>query len=373
MPICCVLLDGPRLNSWPSITQRNNVVQRIIEAKGAAPRQSAAADRPGSAGASVHYVRIDESSAGQRLDNFLIKLLKGVPKSHVHRVIRCGEVRVNQGRAAADTRLALGDKIRVPPVRVAATGDPLAVPPRGFDILFEDEHLIAIDKPAGVAVHGGSGVSYGVIEQLRRARPDERFLELVHRLDKETSGVLLVARKRASLIRLQDQFRLRDRCVSKTYLALVAGAWPEKLKVIDVALLKTLNAQGERRVRVVDAEHDEARRSITLVKVQRRFAGFTLLEVSLKTGRTHQIRVHLANAGHAIVGDSKYGNFDLNKALARGAGWPGVAEQGGASRYAGMFLHACKLRVVHPASAEPLELASPLPSECEAFLETLAP
>ncbi len=349
------------------------MVQRIIEAKGAAPRQSATSDRPRTAGAAVHYVRIDEGSAGQRLDNFLIKLLKGVPKSHVYRVIRSGEVRVNQGRAAADTRLALDDKIRVPPVRIAATGDPQAVPPRDFAILFEDEHLIAIDKPAGVAVHGGSGVSYGVIEQLRRARPAERFLELVHRLDKETSGVLLVARKRASLVALQDQFRERDKGVAKTYLALVKGAWPDKLKVIDVALLKTLNAQGERRVRVVDADHDEARRSITLVKVQRRFAGFTLLEVSLKTGRTHQIRVHLANAGHAIVGDSKYGDFDLNKALARGTGCAGVAGRSSASRFEGMFLHAARLRVVHPASGEPLELASPLPAECVAFLECLEP
>ncbi len=349
------------------------MVQRIIGVKGAAPRSAPAAAGPKAAGPSVHYVRIDEGSAGQRLDNFLIKLLKGVPKSHVHRVIRSGEVRVNQGRAAADTRLALDDKIRVPPVRVAATGDPQAVPPREFAILFEDEHLIAIDKPAGVAVHGGSGVSYGVIEQLRRARPAERFLELVHRLDKETSGVLLVARKRASLLGLQDQFRLRDKGVAKTYLALVAGAWPDKLKVIDVALLKTLNAQGERRVRVVDADHDEARRSITLVKVQRRFAGFTLLEVSLKTGRTHQIRVHLANAGHAIVGDSKYGDFEMNKALARGTGWPGVAGRGAAARFEGMFLHALQLRVVHPASGAPLELASPLPAECAAFLETLEP
>ena len=377
------------------------MVQRIIGAKRAAPRRSAPAAKPEAPGASVHYVQVDEGSAGQRLDNFLIKRLKGVPKSHVHRVIRSGEVRVNQGRAAADTRLAIGDKIRVPPVRVAATGDPLAVPPREFAVIFEDAHLIAIDKPAGVAVHGGSGVSYGVIEQLRRARPGEKFLELVHRLDKETSGVLLVARKRASLLHLQDQLRLRDKGVAKTYLALVLGAWPEKLKVIDVALLKTLNAEGERRVRVVDADHADARRSITLVKVRRRFAGFTRLEVSIKTGRTHQIRVHLADAGYPIVGDSKYGNFDLNKALARGTAWPGVVAPRGkgesasrgagevasrgageiasrgaaesAARFGGMFLHAAKLRVAHPASGEPLELASPLPAECEAFLETLAP
>jgi 23S rRNA pseudouridine955/2504/2580 synthase len=233
-----------------------------------------------------------------------------------------------------------------------------------------------------VAVHGGSGVSYGVIEQLRRARQNEKFLELVHRLDKETSGVLLVARKRASLVNLQDQLRLRDKGVAKTYFALVAGAWPDNLKVIDVALLKTLDAQGERRVRVVDADHADARRSISLVKVRRRFAAFTLLEVSIKTGRTHQIRVHLADAGYPIVGDSKYGNFELNKALARGTSWPGVlAPRESASRdtgetaarFHGMFLHAAKLRVAHPASGEPLELSSPLPAECEAFLETLAP
>jgi 23S rRNA pseudouridine955/2504/2580 synthase len=359
------------------------VVQRIIGAKGAAPRRFALAAKPDAAGASVHYVQVDDSCAGQRLDNFLIKRLKGVPKSHVHRVIRSGEVRVNQGRAAADTRLVLGDRIRVPPVRIAATGDPAAVPPREFALLFEDAHLLAIDKPAGVAVHGGSGVSYGVIEQLRRARPNEKFLELVHRLDKETSGVLLVARKRASLLNLQDQLRQRDKGVAKTYLALVLGAWPENLKVIDVALLKTLDAQGERRVRVVDADHADARRSITLVKVRRRFAGFTLLEVSIKTGRTHQIRVHLADAGFPIVGDSKYGNFDSNKALARGTPWPGVrAPRASASRstaeetagrFRGMFLHAAKLRVAHPASGEPLELSSPLPAECEAFLESLAP
>ncbi len=349
------------------------MVQRIIGAKGAAPRRPAAAGGLKPSGASVHYVRIDEGSAGQRLDNFLIKLLKGVPKSHVHRVIRSGEVRVNQGRAAADTRLALDVKIRVPPVRVAATGDPQAVPPRDFVMLFEDEHLIAIDKPAGVAVHGGSGVSYGVIEQLRRSRPQDKFLELVHRLDKETSGVLLVARKRASLLALQDQLRQRDKGVTKTYQALVSGAWPSNLRVIDVALLKTLNAAGERRVRVVDADHLEARRSITLVKVQRRFAGFTLLEVTIKTGRTHQIRVHLANAGYPIVGDSKYGDFDLNKALARGAAWPGVGRQGACARFDGMFLHAARLRVIHPTSGEPLELASPLPAECGAFLETLEP
>jgi 23S rRNA pseudouridine955/2504/2580 synthase len=323
----------------------------------------------------VHYVAIDEGSAGQRLDNFLIKLLKGVPKSHVHRVIRSGEVRVNQGRAGADTRLALGDRIRVPPVRVASTRNDgaahAAVPARDFTILYEDEHLIAIDKPAGVAVHGGSGVSFGVIEQLRRARPGEKLLELVHRLDKETSGVLLVARKRASLLALQDQLRDRSPQVAKTYLALVRGAWPERLKVIDVALHKYLDAAGERRVRVVDAEHESARRSISLVRVVQRYAAFTLLEVTIKTGRTHQIRVHLADAGFPIVGDSKYGDFELNKSLARGLGALGVRPS--TNRYSGMFLHASRLRMMHPASGEALELRAPLPAECTSFLDTLLP
>ena len=353
------------------MTYRSNLVQRIIGAK--ARNTARPVDKSGTAAAapSVHYVAIDEGSAGQRLDNFLIKLLKGVPKSHLHRVIRSGEVRVNQGRAAADTRLALGDKVRVPPVRVAQRDEPAPAPARDFKLLFEDEHLIAIDKPAGVAVHGGSGVSYGVIEQLRRARPTERFLELVHRLDKETSGVLLVARKRAALLALQEQLRQRDQAVAKTYSALVAGAWPANLKVIDVALHKTLTASGERRVHVVDADHEAARRSISLVKVARRFAAFTLLDVTIKTGRTHQIRVHMANAGHPIVGDSKYGDFDMNKALARGLGWPGVLAGPSPNKYAGMFLHAARLRVQHPATGEPLELHAPLPAECVSFLEAL--
>jgi 23S rRNA pseudouridine955/2504/2580 synthase len=314
------------------------VVQRIIEAK-TAP--------------TVRLVRIDEGAAGQRLDNFLIRLLKGVPKTHVYRVIRSGEVRVNKGRAAADTRLAEGDEVRVPPVRVAEREE-VAVPGREFPILYEDEHLIAIDKPAGVAVHGGSGVSFGVIEQLRRARPTAKFLELVHRLDKETSGILLVAKKRSALVALQDQFRSRD--TGKTYAALVIGAWPANKKVIDVPLHKYLTAEGERRVRT----DDEGRRSITLVKVVESYGGFTLLDVTIKTGRTHQIRVHLAHEGHAIVGDAKYGDFALNKEFARGE-----------RRFARMFLHAKRLAFDHPASGERIELAAPLAPECETLLQSL--
>ena len=307
-------------------------------------------------------VQVDEGSEGQRLDNFLVKLLKGVPKTHVYRVIRSGEVRVNKGRAAADTRLALGDEVRVPPVRVADRSDAPTVPAREFPIVFEDEHLIAVDKPAGVAVHGGSGVSFGVIEQLRRARPQAKFLELVHRLDKETSGLLLVAKKRSALTALQDQFRGRE--TGKTYAALVTGAWPASKKVIDVALHKFLTAEGERRVRAVDEDADDGRRSITLVKVARKYSAFTLLDVTIKTGRTHQIRVHLTHEGHPIAGDEKYGDFALNKALARGDAVPG-------HKFDRMFLHARRLRFAHPATGETIELESPLPAECVSLLEAL--
>lgn len=305
----------------------------------------------------MRHVTVDEAGEGQRLDNFLLRLLKGVPKTHVYRVIRSGEVRVNKGRASADTRLAIGDEVRVPPVRVAERPADAAslVPPREFPLLFEDEHLLAIDKPSGVAVHGGSGVSFGVIEQLRRARPQARFLELVHRLDKETSGVLLLAKKRSALTALQDQFRARD--TGKTYAALVIGRWPASLKVIDVALHKTLDAAGERHVRAVAADHADGRRSITLVQVAQAFEGYTLLDVTLKTGRTHQIRVHLAHSGHPIVGDPKYGDFELNRQFARGEGLAGL-------RFGRMFLHARRLSFDHPASGERLTLEAPLPAEC---------
>ena len=306
---------------------------------------------------------VDEAGEGQRLDNFLMRLLKGVPKTHVYRVIRSGEVRVNKGRAQADTRLAVGDELRVPPVRMAERPDDAPkAPPREFPVLLEDEHLLAIAKPAGEAVHGGSGVSFGVIEQLRQARPTAKFLELVHRLDKETSGLLLIAKKRSALVALQDQLRAHagDKVIGKTYAALVIGEWPASRKVIDVALHKFLTGEGERRVRAVDAEHDAGKRSITLVKVAKRLAGHTLLDVTIKTGRTHQIRVHLTHEGHPIVGDEKYGDFAQNKALTRRTGFDR------------MFLHAGHLHFAHPVSGEVMELAAPLPAECEALIHALA-
>jgi 23S rRNA pseudouridine955/2504/2580 synthase len=302
-------------------------------------------------------VTVEEDSAGQRLDNFLIRELKGVPKTHVYRIIRSGEVRVNKGRAGADTRVETGDVVRVPPVRISekvAQKLEKPAPAREFPLLFEDEHVMAVDKPAGVAVHGGSGVSFGVIEQLRRARPAAPFLELVHRLDRETSGILLVAKKRSALTRLQDQFRERE--TGKTYLAVVNGTWPASKKVIDVALHKYLQADGERRVKVVAKDDPDGMRSITLVKVAQRLGDFTLLEVTIKTGRTHQIRVHLASQGHPIAGDDKYGDFELNKAL----------QKRGLKR---MFLHAWRLQFNHPATGERIELMAPLPPELKYFAD----
>ncbi|MBL8350067.1 MAG: RluA family pseudouridine synthase [Burkholderiaceae bacterium] len=311
----------------------------------------------------MRRVVVDEAGDGQRLDNFLLRLLKGVPKTHVYRVIRSGEVRVNKGRAAADTRLTVGDEVRVPPVRTVDRPAAAApAPAREFPVLFEDEHLLAIDKPAGIAVHGGSGVSFGVIEQLRQARPTASFLELVHRLDRETSGILLLAKKRSALVALQDQFRSRD--TGKTYAALVIGAWPARLKVIDVALHKTLDARGERHVQPVAADHPDGRRSISLVQVAQVFEGFTLLDVTIKTGRTHQIRVHLAQAGHPIVGDPKYGDFALNRQWARGEGLSGA-------RFDRMFLHARRLAFDHPASGARIELSAALPAECATLLSRL--
>ena len=335
----------------------------------------------------VKWVEVDTESAGQRLDNFLLRQLKGVPKTHVYRIIRSGEVRVNKGRATADSRVAAGDLVRVPPVRqseralekaqvMAAAVSGLTAsttPAREFPVLFEDEAVLAVDKPAGVAVHGGSGVSFGVIEQLRMARPQAKFLELVHRLDRETSGVLLVAKKRAALQHLQDQFRERE--TGKTYLALVSGQWPLNKKVLDRPLHKYLQADGERRVRVVARDDPQGMRAVTLVKVRARSggavgaaaAGYSLLEVTIKTGRTHQIRVHLAAEGMPIVGDDKYGDFELNKALQKPSAEPGQTP------LRRMFLHAWRLQFRHPASGDGIELLCPLPPELAHFVTQVLP
>ena len=318
-------------------------------------------------GAQASILQVDDEDSGQRLDNYLMRHLKGVPKTHIYRIIRSGEVRINKGRASADYRVKAGDQIRVPPTRTSHAADERRfalqsatsigfVPGREFPVLFEDEHLLAIDKPAGTAVHGGSGVSFGVIEQLRMARPMARTLELVHRLDRETSGILLVAKKRSALKQLQEQFR--DRATGKTYLALVAGRWPANLKVLDKSLHKFLLPDGERRVAVVDKSHPDAMTALSLVKVVQACGAYSLLEVTIKTGRTHQIRVHLADQGMPIVGDDKYGNFELNKQLQRAHATVTLRR---------MFLHAWRLQFSHPATGEPMLLHSELPPELASF------
>lgn len=328
--------------------------------------------------AKVETLVVDEGDSGQRLDNFLLRHLKGVPKTHVYRIIRSGEVRINKGRVSADRRVAPGDVVRVPPVRTSQraqdkaravasgglVGSPQGreAPAREFPVLFEDDWLLAVDKPAGVAVHGGSGVSFGVIEQLRMARPQAKFLELVHRLDRETSGILLVAKKRSALKHLQDQFRERE--TGKTYLALVAGQWPAKAKVLDKSLRKYLLPDGERRVQVVVRDHPDAMPALTLVKVARAGKIYTLLEVTIKTGRTHQIRVHLAAEGMPIAGDEKYGNFELNKALQRAHKVVPLRR---------MFLHAWRLQFTHPQSGERVQLLADLPPELTIFLDHVNP
>jgi len=313
--------------------------------------------------ASVKTLLVDEESAGQRLDNFLLRHLKGVPKTHVYRIIRTGEVRINKGRVNADTRVQTGDMVRLPPVRVATVDASAPVAPgREFPVLMEDEQMMAIDKPAGVAVHGGSGVSFGVIEQLRQARPGARMLELVHRLDRDTSGVLLVAKKRSALTRLQDQFR--DRETGKTYMALVKGQWPSNKKVIDLPLQRYLipngAGEGERRVRIAHKDDANAQRAITLVRVSRLVGDYSLLEVTIKTGRTHQIRVHLSSQGYPIVGDDKYGDFELNKRLA-------------ALGMKRMFLHAWRLQFIHPQTGRSETVEAELPDELQSFIDHVQP
>ena len=343
---------------------------------GAAVRPAARPESSHDGWNAVRHVTVEAQWAGQRLDNFLMRLLKGVPKTRIYKIIRSGEVRQNGARTQADARVAAGDQLRLPPLRMGVLGsgtdEPAGgteprpyVPARDFPVLLEDEHLLAINKPAGVAVHGGSGVSFGVIEQLRQARPQLRFLELVHRLDRETSGILLVACRRSALTHLQDQFRLRggEKAVGKTYFALVTGTWPSHKKVLDQPLRKFLTAEGERRVCVTAADDPEGMKAVTLVKVAQRFAQHTLLEVTIKTGRTHQIRVHLQSQGHAIVGDDKYGDFTLNRRLARG--------EDGLPRLERMFLHAARLSFTHPAQGQAVVLQAPLPQDLQLFLDAL--
>ena len=304
---------------------------------------------------SASWLEVDESSQDQRIDNYLQKILKGVPKSHIYRILRSGEVRVNSGRVQASYRLQDGDKVRLPPIRTSAkpvrTGPAASMAVFAGAILLEDEDLLVVNKPSGVAVHGGSGVSSGVIEQLRAARSGLRFLELVHRLDRDTSGVLVLAKKRSALTGLHAQ--LRDGAVRKHYLALVLGNWKDAKRNVKAALHKYVSSAGERRV-VVD---DDGQQAHTVFRLVRNLPGYSLLDAELKTGRTHQIRVHLAHVGFPIAGDDKYGDFDANKRLMKR----------GLKR---MFLHAANLEFNHPRGGQVVRVEAPLAPELERFLQS---
>ncbi len=298
----------------------------------------------------VRRVTITLAHAGQRVDNFLIRELKGVPKSHVYRILRSGEVRVNGGRVRAETKLAEGDEIRIPPVRVAETPPPLEL---GADfahqIIYEDDHLVAINKPSGVAVHGGSGISFGVIEQLRMARPNAALLELVHRLDRETSGVLFIAKTRAALVGMHDT--LREKSGDKRYLAAVKGEWVNDRQHVKAPLAKFTQADGERRVKV---DKEAGQFAHTVFNLIERRPLLSLVEAELMTGRTHQIRVHCAHLGFPIAGDPKYGDLAWNKTL-KGEG------------LMRMFLHAKSFEFEHPISGQTLKVEAPLPKELATF------
>ncbi len=304
----------------------------------------------------VQELEIDAEQAGQRIDNFLLRRLKGVPKSRIYRILRKGEVRVNRGRIGPDYRLQSGDRVRIPPIRVGEAkpaprtdGDRLAWLEQR--VLFEDKGLLILDKPSGMAVHGGSGVSFGVIEALRALRPSAPFLELVHRLDRDTSGCLMVAKKRSILRALHEL--MRGDGVEKRYLALLAGAWKGGERRVSAPLRKNVVSSGERIVRV-DPEGKPAR---SLFRPLRRFADATLVEVVLDTGRTHQIRVHAAHIGHPVAGDEKYGDETCNRRL----------RELGLKR---LFLHAHALAFQLP-ERERLEASTPLDPELQAVLERL--
>ncbi len=305
----------------------------------------------------VEHWAASEGDAGQRIDNFLMRRLKGVPRSVIYRILRRGEVRVNARRVGPDYRLAAGDQVRVPPVRAAAPR-PTPQPASGLaailqtSILYDDDRLLVVNKPAGLAVHGGSGLSYGVIEALRVLRPEERELELVHRLDRDTSGCLMLA-KRRSLLRLLHELQREGR-IEKRYLALLAGRWRRGAARVDAPLRKSVLQGGERMVKVA-ADGKEA---VTELRVVERYADSTLVEALLVTGRTHQLRVHAAHLGTPILGDAKYGDAQANRRY----------RELGLRR---LFLHAAILVIRWPGDEPPLRIDAPLDPELARFLATL--
>lgn len=304
----------------------------------------------------VRIVTVDAGHEGQRIDNFLAGELKGVPRSLIYRVLRKGQVRVNKGRIKPEYRLRQGDQVRIPPVRLGPSATPRIPESVGEQlrnaVLFEDDEILVLDKPAGLAVHAGSGLQFGAIEALRALRLQLRFLELVHRLDRETSGCLLLAKSRPTLLALQEQ--LKSGQLDKRYLALTYGRWAQDSQTVDAPLRKNALSGGERMV-IVSADGRSARTRFTVLA---RYADATLVEVLLETGRTHQIRVHAAHSGHPLAGDPKYGNEDFNKHL-RGAG------------LRRMFLHAHRLGFTHPETGEYFDLGSPLPEALRELAQKL--
>jgi 23S rRNA pseudouridine955/2504/2580 synthase len=335
------------------------VKTRRYETPVAPARQSPpkAVEAPVDAPAKVQQVEAGERGAGQRLDNFLARFLKDVPKTHIFRVIRKGEVRVNGKRAKPEQRLLASDIVRVPPVRTGAAAPPRRAPPAMVQgligaIIYEDPRLLVIDKPAGIAVHGGSGVSFGVIEGLRAARPDET-LELVHRIDRDTSGLLMIARKPAALRTLH--MLMRDGKVEKRYLALVKGKWELGRKRIDVPLRTDIRVGGERTVKA----HESGKEAVSIFRPVQFFGKkATLVEVSLETGRTHQIRVHAAHAGYPLAGDEKYGEEEFNEKM----------QESGLTR---MFLHAHQLSFKWPDTGVEFNASTPLPADLAAVVDAL--
>jgi 23S rRNA pseudouridine955/2504/2580 synthase len=308
----------------------------------------------------VSWLTVGDDGAGQRIDNYLLKILKGVPKSHIYRILRSGEVRVNRRRATPDARLQSGDELRIPPVRMGSPEAARTVPsvPLGPvpPILYEDDAIVVLDKPSGLAVHGGSGVSQGVIERLRLARPEAGFLELVHRLDRDTSGALVVAKKRTALVALHAQLRGGE--VDKRYLVLVRGKWRDALRRVSIPLERYVTAEGERRVRAV-SDGREARTTLRRLRTWTQHdPPVALLEAELETGRTHQIRVHLAHLGYPLAGDPKYGDFAWNRDLARQ----------GLKR---LFLHACRIGFLHPLTGRAVTVEAPLAPDLQAFVNGL--
>lgn len=306
----------------------------------------------------VKMLQISEDEAGQRIDNYLLAKLKGVPKSLIYRILRKGEVRVNKGRIKPEYKLQSGDVVRVPPVRVADKGEvPISknlnkVASLESQIIFEDDCLLVLNKPSGIAVHGGSGLNFGVIEALRALRPDARFLELVHRLDRDTSGILLIAKKRSALRNLHEQLRVK--AVQKDYLALVRGQWQSHVKSVQAPLLKNELASGERIVKV----SEQGKPSETRFSIEERYANATLVKASPITGRTHQIRVHCQYAGHPIALDDKYGESEFDVKM----------RDFGLNR---LFLHAFSIRFEHPKSGEILCLTAPLDKMMKLVLQKL--